>query len=157
VLDLGCGIGKLAPALVNCGFDYTGVDISPTAIDLAKQREPRGRFEVANIARLPFTKPFDIILERTVFIHLVEDDYWNAVISEVGRLLAPRGTFLFMDHLPRDAESVPGHAPHVKFRLYDEYAIALGRVGLDFNEHARKGIAAKIDLRPHTHLVTHKV
>ena len=36
-IDLGCGIGNYSIYLANKGFDVTGIDISPTAIKIAKE------------------------------------------------------------------------------------------------------------------------
>ena len=35
-VDLGCGTGNYAIYLASVGFDVTGIDISPTAIRIAK-------------------------------------------------------------------------------------------------------------------------
>jgi 2-polyprenyl-3-methyl-5-hydroxy-6-metoxy-1,4-benzoquinol methylase len=36
-IDLGCGAGNYAIYLASIGFDVTGVDLSPTAIKIAKE------------------------------------------------------------------------------------------------------------------------
>lgn len=52
-IDLGCGAGNYAVYLASRGFDVTGVDISPTAIKLAKENaEKKGvkcNFFVADV------------------------------------------------------------------------------------------------------------
>lgn len=155
VLDLGCGIGMLASAFLRTGCEYTGVDISDKAVEIARGKYPAGRFCVANIADLPLAGPFDIIIERTVFIHLVEDDYWRSVVREVCRLLSSDGVFILMDQLPATAAEAPAGASHVKFRLYSEYTKALHHVGLQFEVSLRDRVAEVMALSPHTHFVTH--
>lgn len=44
VLDAGCNIGRYAPVLMAAGFDYTGVDQSLEAIEIARARNPAGTF-----------------------------------------------------------------------------------------------------------------
>lgn len=44
VADLGCGYGRIAGQFIELGYDYTGVDISPDAIEAAKKRHPTANF-----------------------------------------------------------------------------------------------------------------
>ncbi|MGI9557474.1 MAG: class I SAM-dependent methyltransferase [Solirubrobacterales bacterium] len=55
VLDLGCGTGRTAAALVADGFDVHGVDQSAAAIRLARRNAPGATFEVGSVpgASLP--------------------------------------------------------------------------------------------------------
>jgi cyclopropane fatty-acyl-phospholipid synthase-like methyltransferase len=46
VLDIGCGTGEHALLLASAGLDVTGVDFSPTAIELAEQKRKRRGAEV---------------------------------------------------------------------------------------------------------------
>lgn len=155
VLDLGCGIGMLANAFLSNGLAYTGVDISDTAVRIATERHPAARFLVGNIAELPFTDPFDIVIERTVFIHLVEDAYWQSTLRQVKRSLSPAGTFILIDQLPVDDATAPAPAAHVKFRRYQQYEAEFAQLGLRFNAELRAAIEPQVALNVNTHLVTH--
>lgn len=155
VLDLGCGIGMISGAFIRTGCIYTGVDISENAIEIARKKHPSGTFFVGNIANLPFNEYFDIIIERTVFIHLVEDDYWRSVICEVKRLLSSHGLFILMDCLPESAAEVPGKGPHVKFRLYSEYEDVFNEAGLKFNLNLKNMLSTKMEISPYTHFISH--
>src|SRR6266498_6115423 len=60
VLEIGCGIGTDGFEFARNGASYTGVDLTPHSIELAKERfglfGVPGRFEVANAEeRLPFS------------------------------------------------------------------------------------------------------
>lgn len=48
VFDLGCGNGTIAGLLHERGLDVTGVDPSPSGIDLARLRHPYARLEVGS-------------------------------------------------------------------------------------------------------------
>ena len=64
VLDVGCGTAALWDALPV--KDYAGVDISPTAIRVATERHPDGKFFIGDAARdvLP---PADLVLALGLF------------------------------------------------------------------------------------------
>lgn len=155
VLDLGCGIGMLANAFIQNGMNYTGVDISDTAVSIASKRYPQARFVVENIADLPIFEPFDIVIERTVFIHLVEDNYWRSTLRQVKRSLATEGIFILIDHLPKDEQSAPKSATHVKFRLLGQYEEEFMRAGLRFAPEIRDEISRHVPLNEHTYIACH--
>ncbi len=48
VVDLGCGTGLWAEALVRSGYDVLGTDISPAMIDIARKRVPTGEFRAGS-------------------------------------------------------------------------------------------------------------
>ena len=54
ILDIGCGPGALARALLKLGAQVTGVDPSEAAIATARETVPEARFEVAEGDALPF-------------------------------------------------------------------------------------------------------
>lgn len=143
VLDLGCGIGMMAPAFIENGCHYTGVDVSDTAVKNARDAHPEGEFMVGNIAELPVDGPFDLVLERTVFIHLIEDAYWSSVLSEVARVLAPDGLFLLQDIIPEEVDPKRNQVSHVRHRLQSEYTAALEPLGLAFETETRAALEAK--------------
>lgn len=154
-LDLGCGIGKMTTALTENAYFYTGVDISPTAVEIAQKQYPKSNYIVGNIAKLPFHIRFNIILERTVFIHLVEQNYWESVLSEVKRLLKDDGVFILQDYLPLKESDAPKTADHVTQRTYSEYEEAFAKIGMKFDLELRESVEKKMSLSPNTHFVTH--
>lgn len=54
VLDLGCGIGVPATALLATRFEVTGVDLSEVQVERAKRRVPRATFVRADMTRVDF-------------------------------------------------------------------------------------------------------
>ena len=50
VVELGCGAGVAASALVAAGFDVLGVDLSPAMVAVARGRVPGARFVVGSAA-----------------------------------------------------------------------------------------------------------
>lgn len=62
VLDVGCGLGDLYSFFLKSKIevDYTGIDIIPDFISLARERYPQARFELKDMATI--TETYDYIL-----------------------------------------------------------------------------------------------
>lgn len=74
VLDLGCGSGEpIAASLLVRGMKVTGIDSSPTLIDLCRERLPSGDWQVADMRELTLGRTFDGILAWHSFFHLTPD------------------------------------------------------------------------------------
>lgn len=63
LLDYGCGVGYVCSLFADQGWDTTGIDISPTALEFAREREPRATFlEARTDGSLPLPDArFDLI------------------------------------------------------------------------------------------------
>jgi len=100
-LEMGCGAGPNLLWLAEKGIRVSGVDISPTALDLARgllaesgHSELSEEFIEASVSDVPLPdESFDGILESCVFQHLPREDRDRA-FAEVGRLLKPGGLFV---------------------------------------------------------------
>src|SRR5688500_15144689 len=114
VLEVGCGIGRMAVPLIRYlrdGGKYFGIDITAEKIAYCKQsvtREaprfrfvhadvynkyynPRGKLRAADY-RFPFTKhSFDFIFLTSVFTHMLPEDMEH-YLDEIARGLVPGGT-----------------------------------------------------------------
>lgn len=74
VLDVGCGSGEpMAASLLERGMKVTGIDSSPTLIDLCRERLPQGDWQVADMRELSLGRTFDGILAWHSFFHLTPD------------------------------------------------------------------------------------
>ncbi|MGA3122869.1 MAG: bifunctional 2-polyprenyl-6-hydroxyphenol methylase/3-demethylubiquinol 3-O-methyltransferase UbiG [Polyangiaceae bacterium] len=95
VLDVGCGAGFLANALVKHGHDVTGIDASEESLAVAARHdETRSvRYAMGDAARLPFPDAsFDVVCAMD-FLEHVEDP--AAVVAEAARVLGAGGLFFF--------------------------------------------------------------
>ena len=95
VLDLGCGAGFLANYLATQGHHVVGLDASRESIDIARAHDASGtvRFVRGDVRALPFVDgSFDVVCAMDLLEHV---DAPGDVIAEVGRVLAPSGTFFF--------------------------------------------------------------
>jgi 2-polyprenyl-3-methyl-5-hydroxy-6-metoxy-1,4-benzoquinol methylase len=95
VCDLGCGNGHLAGQLAANGYQVTGVDASPSGIEIAGQQYPEVKFVCTLIDRLlPQAvggAKFDLVISSDVIEHLYRPaDLLEAAVE----LLKPRGHLL---------------------------------------------------------------
>ena len=88
VLDFGCGTGQMLRLLqrtIDFAGEYVGYDISPEAIEHARQSNPAGRFEVRDILSDPASEEFDFVLVSGVFNNKMRDN--RAFFEAVSRQL----------------------------------------------------------------------
>lgn len=106
VLDIGCGTGMLARALVDhlrAPGMYYGTDIIPAAIEFCRKTyaHPGFHFLVNEMTSVPIQdQTFDVIVLSSVFTHVFPDEM-AALLRELKRLLAPAG-FVLADAFTSD-------------------------------------------------------
>lgn len=108
-LDLGTGPGTQAIALAARGFDTTGTDISPAAVEAARRRDSEGRvhFRTDDVLASRLDKRFDVVFDRGCF-HVMPPARRADYVRAVAARLAPGGTLL----LKCFADDQPGvHGP----------------------------------------------
>ena len=93
VMEGGCGIATDGVNFARAGADYTGVDFSPTALELAQRRfelEGRsGQFVRASLTDIPLEdNSFDLVYSNGVIHHLPETEQ---AVNEFHRVLKPGG------------------------------------------------------------------
>jgi ubiquinone/menaquinone biosynthesis C-methylase UbiE len=99
VLEVGCSIATDGLEFAKAGAVYTGVDLTPNAIELAKERfglySVPGEFRAANAEeRLPFPdNSFDHAYSFGVIHH---SPHPERIVAEIHRVLRPGGTFTIM-------------------------------------------------------------
>ena len=98
VLEIGCGLGTDGVQFAKAGADYTGVDLTDAAIELARKRFEvsglRGELRVSDAENLDFAdESFDLVYSHGVLHHT--PDIARAV-SEIHRVLKPGGRAIVM-------------------------------------------------------------
>src|SRR6185436_3167092 len=91
VLEIGCGLGTDGAQFTKAGADYTGVDLTNAAIELARKRFElfglTGKFQVADAENLDFPdESFDVVYSHGVLHHTPDID---AAVQEIHRVLKP--------------------------------------------------------------------
>src|SRR6188474_2771393 len=75
LLELGCGVGKMAVLLAKSGADVTAFDLSPLSVRTSRQLAALDNididFAVASGENLPFASDsFDVIFGKSILHHL---------------------------------------------------------------------------------------
>jgi SAM-dependent methyltransferase len=108
-VDVGCGTGNYAIYLTSRGFEVTGIDISPTAINIAKENAKKKgikcNFLVADVLDDLFKvkEEFDFAFEWEL-LHHVFPEQRREYVENVYELLNPRGKYLSVCFSEKDKE-----------------------------------------------------
>ncbi len=99
-LDICCGAGTNTVYLAQKGFQVTGIDISPKAIEYAGEKAEHAkvkiRLMVCNFVELPFANEgFDFVFDMGCFHHAKPKDR-NRYITGVHRVLRRNGHYLLV-------------------------------------------------------------
>src|SRR5688572_1529640 len=106
ILDAGCGSGWLCEYFARFGYDVTGIDISPSLIDLARerlQRVPydvdhetplRHRFLVHDIESAPLAETFDAVICYDALHHFENE---QAVFANLAAMLDYGGLLFVLE------------------------------------------------------------
>jgi SAM-dependent methyltransferase len=98
VLDVGCGEAAISLGLAERGYTTVGLDLSPTAIDLARREaEKRGlanaTFEVADISSFTgYDGRFGTIVDSTLF-HSIPVEAREGYQQSISRAAAPGASY----------------------------------------------------------------
>lgn len=93
VLEIGCGLGTDGAQFAQAGADYTGIDLTDAAIDLARKRfelfHLPGTFQTGDAEKLNFPdETFDLIYSHGVLHHTPDI---QSAVREIHRVLRPGG------------------------------------------------------------------
>ncbi|HKJ15847.1 MAG TPA: magnesium protoporphyrin IX methyltransferase [Xanthomonadales bacterium] len=158
LLDAGCGTGALAMEAAQRGAHVTAIDISPTLVDLARQRTPEEIIELIDYQVGDMLKPeinnrdgkFDYIVSMDSLIHYRRPDMVAAIqtLSEMCRsgllvTFAPRTVPLAIMHavgrlIPNRSHRAPAIEP------VSESALREGLTEAMASQHWRLGRSERV-------------
>ena len=95
-LDLACGTGVLCEILTNQGMEVSGMDFSSGMIDIARSRDSRIHYDVADMTTYRPEKQFDLVTcTGDAVNHIGELGDVEKIFQNVYGYLAPGGYFIF--------------------------------------------------------------
>jgi len=122
ILDVGCGVGQYEQMLGG-RYALTGIDMSPSSIEEAKDKVPASKFLSYDGTALPFESNSFRCAFTICVVHHVPLEARTNFISEVRRVLKPGGAFLIYEHNPWN----PMTRWAVERCVFDKDAILLSR------------------------------
>lgn len=96
VLEVGCGTGWLSTGIDDLAA-VTGTDLSPGAIQEARNRQSRATFLSGDILDLHLDSRFDMVISTDTMAHIPDH---SAFITKLASLLNPGGILLLMTQNP---------------------------------------------------------
>jgi len=100
LLDIGCGTGHWTDFFVRHGFQVTGVDSSESMLNIAKRKNIKAQFILANSENLPFEDESYSIITSITMLEFVENQ--DKAIRELYRILK-KGGWLIIGCLNADS------------------------------------------------------
>jgi len=122
VMDVGCGAGPLTRALVDAGFDVTGVDTSAELLELARANVPKAHFVHASAYNVQVQTYDAVIAVGEPLTYQAEpakaDDLISRFFQRVAEAL-PAGGMLIFDVIGLGEPSLAGRT----WRSGDDWAV----------------------------------
>lgn len=135
-LVIGCGLGDDALILEKHGYEVEALDISPTAIALAKKRHPESKvdFHVGDIYDMPESSigKYDFVYEGLTIQSLPPEDR-EKLVGIIVSLVAKDGELLVYANTQNDEDNYGGPP----WPLYDDEFVLFEKEGL-VKVHAQK-------------------
>jgi SAM-dependent methyltransferase len=135
VLDIGCGIGFWVAPYTERGARFTGVDISPTAVDKLRERFSQAEFIHADVSA-PDCRPlgqYDVINIWDVLYHVVSDEGFANAAANIRQAARPGAKVLVSDWFTCGADRRV--AEHVVYRPLATYERVWGPLGFELMDH----------------------
>ncbi len=96
ILDLGCGTGHLAAALVGRGYKVTGLDLSADMLRYARENASGAAFICADARDFKLRADFDLVVSTFDSMnHILTEDELEHAFANVRGCLKPGGRFIF--------------------------------------------------------------
>jgi SAM-dependent methyltransferase len=140
-LDLGCGAGRHAGWLAECGWRVTAVDFSAEALRQGRDRALDRGVEIEWVLSdllvyEPRPSAFDLVL--VAYIHLPAHER-RAILAKAAAAVAPGGTFLLVGHdLTNIGTGAPGPSSPAVLYTPEDIVSELPSVTIERAEQVRR-------------------
>lgn len=126
ILDAGCGGGRNLVYLMREQFEVYGVDSSAGPVNEIKKLAtsiselPSENFSLQLVEDLSFAdNSFDVVLSSAVLHFARDEKHWNAMVSEMWRVLKPGGMLFARLSSTIGMEKLVSHVEGRRFQLPD--------------------------------------
>ena len=146
VLDLGCGTGEGARAVLRSHWPLDGLELVPAEARVAHASDVYRAVVRADATRAPLAAGgYETVYSQSVLEHIPDD---IGAIREAARLLAPGGRLVFTvpapefarrirdDHGPAELKAVDARLGHLHYRSIDEWRAVLNDADLEIEQTA---------------------
>jgi ubiquinone/menaquinone biosynthesis C-methylase UbiE len=101
-IDFGCGTGRSTRFLKQLGFNATGIDISADMLELAREFDPDGDYQIVSNGQYDHlgSNGFDLILSVFTFDNIPGWQNRTDILFGLGKLLKPAGRIICLDSTP---------------------------------------------------------
>jgi SAM-dependent methyltransferase len=147
MLDVGCGTGVFSVWAAKRGYDVTGIDLIPRALEMARERGAKEGVSVswveADVLSFAAPKPFDLVLDSGCLHSLIGGDrgrYKKQLLS----WLAPGGDYVLGHFGKRSFFDWRPVGPRRKTRAQIEDFFSPELKAIDYEEQIMTGIALPI-------------
>ena len=129
-LDVGSGVGWVVQQLLEAGYNVTGCDISPYAVEQLSASFPDQTFFRLRLGEeaLPDQDTrYDVVTILDVTYHIVDDAIWARGVHDLAAAVRPGGRLVVIDAFGAETRDP---ASHVRFRSLDMWRNVASDAGL---------------------------
>jgi SAM-dependent methyltransferase len=128
ILDVGCGEGSMLKALGarHSGAALTGIELSETALALARTSLPGATFAALDIAAARLPRQFDLVVSADVVEHIADD---RVALANMAAMVAPGG-HLIVATLQGRMRAFEATIGHVRNYALGELSAKIAAAGL---------------------------
>ena len=87
ILEVGCAEGHLTRRLCDLGAKVTAFDVSPTAVERARQAAPAAEISVGRMEDVSWVEPFDIVVCSETIYYLKDVPAAVSKLNTLGRFI----------------------------------------------------------------------
>ena len=130
ILEIASGTGRIAEPLINCGYNYTGLDLSSTFIGYTQKKYSQENFICGDMRNFSLGQQFDlIILPFNSFLHLLNEKDMKSCLKSIKKHLSndglfildiftPDPEFIYRDSIKKYKEMIIDHPSEGKYTIW---------------------------------------
>jgi 8-oxo-dGTP pyrophosphatase MutT (NUDIX family) len=155
IIDIGCGSGRDVKKFSDRGFHVTGIDFSPSMIEIARSNAPKATFKIIDMHALNLEEIFDAAWANASLLHIAKINF-PKVLKKICSLLNDDGLFYIKmkqgSHEGIEIDARYDNLP--KFYSYfeeNELKRLLIEAGFDILDLFTTGMASSYQTHPYVH------